>query len=259
MIRPVELAFAPMLRRALPALILIAVTAVVAGVALRSYDDPQPAATQSAVPADSSELVLVGTVTRIVDGDTIDVLLDSGTIRVRLDSIDAPERRQPWGAEATRELELQTAQRDVELSVTDQDRYDRLVATVYVAGENVNASLVRNGHAWAYRAYLNDDLLVVLEDEARREKRGLWSLPGAVAPWEWRRGERQPSEEFDDRDEFEAPGPDADRPTFQCGTKRVCGDMSSCDEAKYFLTTCGMSRLDGNGDGVPCEALCSTR
>jgi endonuclease YncB( thermonuclease family) len=228
---------------------------VAAGIALRIEDQTQPTASRPS-PTDASDLVLVGTVTRIVDGDTIDVQLDSGPIRVRLDSIDAPERRQPWGAEATRALERQTERRDVELAVTDQDRYDRLVATVYVGGENVNASLVRAGHAWAYRAYLNDAGLVALEDEARRAKRGLWSLAGAVAPWEWRRGQRQPSDEFDDRDDFEAPGPDAEKPTFECGTKRVCGDMSSCDEAKYFLHTCGLPRLDGNRDGVPCETLC---
>jgi endonuclease YncB( thermonuclease family) len=36
--------------------------------------------------------VLEGTVTRVIDGDTIDVQLQSGAIRVRLDSIEAPER-----------------------------------------------------------------------------------------------------------------------------------------------------------------------
>jgi hypothetical protein len=42
-----------------------------------------------------------------------------------------------------------------------------------------------------------------------------------------------------------------------CGTKTTCGQMSSCDEAKFYLATCGVKRLDGNGDGVPCEKLCN--
>lgn len=43
---------------------------------------------------------------------------------------------------------------------------------------------------------------------------------------------------------------------FQCGAKRYCGEMKSCAEARFFLTHCGLTRLDGNNDGVPCEALC---
>jgi hypothetical protein len=46
-----------------------------------------------------------------------------------------------------------------------------------------------------------------------------------------------------------------DKP-FSCGTKRKCGEMSSCAEARFYLEECGLTRLDGDGDGVPCEALC---
>ena len=41
-----------------------------------------------------------------------------------------------------------------------------------------------------------------------------------------------------------------------CGTKNTCSKMSSCAEAKHFLNVCGVSRLDGNKDGIPCEAIC---
>jgi hypothetical protein len=34
------------------------------------------------------------------------------------------------------------------------------------------------------------------------------------------------------------------------------GQMQSCEEAKFYLTTCGVKRLDGDGDGVPCTQLC---
>ena len=46
------------------------------------------------------------------------------------------------------------------------------------------------------------------------------------------------------------------RTTAECGSKRTCKEMSSCDEAMHYLNNCGLSRLDGDGDGVPCEALC---
>jgi deoxyribonuclease-1 len=41
-----------------------------------------------------------------------------------------------------------------------------------------------------------------------------------------------------------------------CGSKTTCGQMQSCDEAQFYLTTCGVKRLDGDGDGVPCTKLC---
>jgi hypothetical protein len=32
--------------------------------------------------------------------------------------------------------------------------------------------------------------------------------------------------------------------------------MSSCAEARFPLQSCGLTRLDGDGDGVPCETIC---
>jgi hypothetical protein len=42
----------------------------------------------------------------------------------------------------------------------------------------------------------------------------------------------------------------------QCSGKRTCGEMNSCAEANFYLEECGVSRLDGDGDGVPCESIC---
>lgn len=42
----------------------------------------------------------------------------------------------------------------------------------------------------------------------------------------------------------------------QCAGKRYCTEMGSCEEAKFYLRQCGLSKLDGDGDGVPCDALC---
>jgi Excalibur calcium-binding domain len=42
----------------------------------------------------------------------------------------------------------------------------------------------------------------------------------------------------------------------QCAGKHYCNEMIFCEEAKFYLTQCGLSRLDGDGDGVPCDALC---
>lgn len=41
-----------------------------------------------------------------------------------------------------------------------------------------------------------------------------------------------------------------------CGTKTYCREMTSCADALYHLKECGLTRLDGDGDGSPCESLC---
>lgn len=41
-----------------------------------------------------------------------------------------------------------------------------------------------------------------------------------------------------------------------CGAKSTSGPMMSGEEATFYLTQCGVKRLDGDGDGVPCASLC---
>ena len=38
--------------------------------------------------------------------------------------------------------------------------------------------------------------------------------------------------------------------------KRFCKDMTTCEEARFYLTTCGLGGLDRDKAGVPCEKLC---
>lgn len=39
-------------------------------------------------------------------------------------------------------------------------------------------------------------------------------------------------------------------------SKRTCADMHDCAEARFYLETCGLSRMDGDKDGIPCESMC---
>lgn len=154
---------------------------------------------EMAVAAETTP-VLVGRVSRVVDGDTIRVSLQTGEIVVRLDSIDAPERHQAWGDEAKGALGRKIEGQDVSVEVVSQDRYERLIGTIYLGEENINAWMVRGGHAWTYRFYASDPLLCVWEANAREDGEGLWrtSLAPQVAPWEWRRGVREGSRERTD-------------------------------------------------------------
>ena len=46
---------------------------------------------------------------------------------------------------------------------------------------------------------------------------------------------------------------------FRCDGRNMCSQMSSCQEATLFLQNCPGMKLDGNGDGVPCEQQWCTR
>jgi len=41
---------------------------------------------------------------------------------------------------------------------------------------------------------------------------------------------------------------------FQCEGKIWCSDMSSYDEAVFYLRNCPGTKIDGDGDGIPCES-----
>jgi len=41
--------------------------------------------------------------------------------------------------------------------------------------------------------------------------------------------------------------------TFQCDGRTHCSQMTSCEEAEYFLKHCPGVQMDGNNDGEPCE------
>lgn len=154
---------------------LVALVAVVlnAGCADRPTTSPGVAPTPS-VP-----------VTQVVDGDTIHVLLDGRTERVRLIGVDAPEIDHPdqpaecFGEESAsfsqRSLEGQRI--NLEFDVERRDRFDRLLAYVFLSGELFNATLVSRGFA-IERAYppnlARQEELRIAEREARRNRRGLW-------------------------------------------------------------------------------------
>ncbi|MGD9807332.1 MAG: thermonuclease family protein [Deferribacterales bacterium] len=45
-------------------------------------------------------------------------------------------------------------------------------------------------------------------------------------------------------------------PAFKCGAKTKCSQMSSCEEAYFYLQKCGLNGLDRDKDGIPCENIC---
>ncbi|MDO8359087.1 MAG: excalibur calcium-binding domain-containing protein [Devosia sp.] len=45
-------------------------------------------------------------------------------------------------------------------------------------------------------------------------------------------------------------------PSFSCSGKHTCGQMTSCEEAQFYLRQCGVASLDRDHDGRACNALC---
>jgi len=115
-------------------------------------------------------------VNKTVDGDTIEL---EGGQRVRFLEVNTPEKGMKWYAEAKELTNMSTFDGVyLERDVTDEDKYDRLLRYVFTKDSFVNAELVRAGFATVFIVG-NDtkyaDLMKCLEDEAKANKRGLWS------------------------------------------------------------------------------------
>lgn len=141
-------------------------------------------------PASGEDLLLLGRVEHVADGDTLTLAADRGRLRVRLFQIDAPEHGQPGSVEARRALADKVDGKYVRVLVETVDDYGRVVGTVRLGERDMNRELVREGHAWAYRDYLEDRSLLADEAAAREAGHGLWALPDPMPPWEWRQTER---------------------------------------------------------------------
>ena len=116
-------------------------------------------------------------VTRVIDGDTIEI---EGGYHVRYIGIDAPEKGEPYYLEATEANRSLVGSKKVRLEkdVEDEDKYGRLLRYVWVGDKMVNAELVRLGYAYSH--YYPPNLkyqphFLQLEKEAREQGRGLWS------------------------------------------------------------------------------------
>lgn len=137
-----------------------------------------------------------GMVKTVYDGDTL-VLVGPGVgrLKVRLYGIDAPETRkpdspgQPYSGQSRRVLMYKVLGREITAELMDHDQYGRAVAVVRLGGRDINAEMLAEGQAWAYRRYLNGeyaDNYPRLEEQARRLHRGLWRDANPQPPWEFK-------------------------------------------------------------------------
>lgn len=140
---------------------------------------------------------LRGMVKSVYDGDTVAVVGKGiGRVKVRLYGIDAPETRkpdrlgQPFGDQSKRVLMYKLLGREITADVVETDSYGRVVAVIRLSGRDINAEMVAEGMAWAYRYHLQGpyaSTYIRLEEQARLQRRGLWRDTSPRPPWEFRR------------------------------------------------------------------------
>lgn len=133
-------------------------------------------------------------VIRVHDGDTFRCLDGKRKEhKIRLINIDAPEKTQQYGEDATSYLKSRILKKDITVQVSSKDKYRRELALIFVNGTNINKEMVATGNAWAFRKYLPEHdrkEYINLESGARSAKRGLWKYQNPVEPSEYRKAHR---------------------------------------------------------------------
>ncbi|MFC4403279.1 thermonuclease family protein [Gracilibacillus xinjiangensis] len=235
---------------------------------------------KSTSESDNEELITT-TVTRVVDGDTLEVNYNGTTEDVRLLLVDTPETVhpnkpvEPFGPEASQFVKdtVQGKEVQLKLGIEERDKYDRLLAYVYIGDTTLQEMLLEEG--LAATAYLYNDLTMLEEFHAAQQTAidagiGVWSIPGYATVdqengFQYEEPEPEPAPEPEPVPEPEPqPEPEVTTPSSNlkydpAGPDRDCGDFSTQSEAQAFMEASGASdphRLDGNdNDGLACESL----
>lgn len=124
-------------------------------------------------------------VTKVFDGDTVQVQGEDLEFRIRMVAIDAPEtggykrKGQPYSQQAKKVLQQLVQGKNVRLKQYGTGGYNRILAEIFSQGRNINLTMVRQGLAEVYRGRLPKTLdsgpYKKSEADARRRRAGIWS------------------------------------------------------------------------------------
>lgn len=193
-------------------------------------------------------------VVKVIDGDTIDIDYEGEKQRIRLIGIDAPESTttrygytECFGSEARTYLWslLDGESVSVEFDSTQDrfDKYGRMLAYIVLQWANINEQMILQGYAREYTyniPYMYQTRFKQAQSDAQRTKR--WLRATDTCQWERRSVTAQT---IIDQDTSSG-----------CPTEAYCSELTTCEQAHYYLEICHLTRLDSDGDGIPCEALC---
>lgn len=132
---------------------------------------------------------ITGKVVGVSDGDTITVLdeADHGRFRIRLHGIDCPEKNQDFGNVAKSYLSSLIFGKIVKVRYKEIDRYGRIVGLVLLDGTDINLKMLEAGLAWHYKRYDGNPEYAEAENQARKNRIGLWQQPNPIPPWNFRK------------------------------------------------------------------------
>lgn len=133
-------------------------------------------------------LELIGKVVKVSDGDTVTILTSDKTQhKIRLNDIDAPEKKQAFGNKSKDNLAKYIAGKTVTVQYQKKDKYKRILGTIYYNNTDINLQQVKDGYAWVYKKYSNNQTYYKAEKVARDKRVGLWIDKNPLEPWEFRK------------------------------------------------------------------------
>jgi len=258
---------------------------------------PEPSSTPTPTPAPLltatavSQVGEIATVTRVVDGDTIEVEMNGLVHDVRYIGVNTPESDQTCGSEATAAnvalVEGQTVMMVKDVSEVDQ--YGRLLRYVYVGDTFVNAELVAQGFAEAVQYppdvahaddFANLEMLAEANDlgchptgvfeaiaaGAASAPEAATSAPASTVAAPTQAPvptQPQPVEPTSAPPPTELPAPtsapaavcDCSGNVYNCENFNTQGGAQACFGYCWTVRGYDVHRLDGDNDGIACEAL----
>lgn len=260
--------------------------------------DERPTSTPSDVPASSTDQVSPSTssqlantqliptdqkknlakVTRVIDGDTLDVEIAGQRERIRLIGMDTPESVDTrktvecFALEASNKLSKLVGGKEITVTPDplqgDRDKYNRLLRYAFLPdGTHVNRQMISEGYAHEYTydvPYQYQTEFKRAEQEAQNAKRGLWAddaCGGDTTSPDQQNAPKSPSESSTMGQETPQGAPLTT--ACDCSSNRYnCSDFKTHAEAQAVYNCCkqkvgiDVHRLDGtDNDGLACETL----
>lgn len=194
-----------------------------------------------------------GRVTRVIDGDTVEI---EGLGTVRLIGVDTPERGEECFDEATAYLRGRVGGQTVRYRPQREreDRYDRQLLHIFRGGELINLDIAQAG--WGEKLTIQPNSryasrIAQAERDARAAPRGRWAGCEEAPEEPERKPQREPDPE--PQPDPEPSGGDCD-PGYS-GCVPVFPPDVNCPDVDGPVTVTGSDPhgLDRDGDGVACE------
>ncbi len=204
------------------------------------------------------------------DGDNITIEIDWVSKDLRLLWVDYPEQQYSsylyeqcyWPQTLSyyqNNLQWKDVYIEYDASQWKGDDKWRLMWYVFLSGENWNLQMIEKWYLREYTfstTYKYQDVFKKAEKSSMQSKSWFWNNPICVdlininnMTWFFFTGELMTWSQSTDTEVLSWNN-------YTCWQKNSCGEMDSCEEAQYYLNTCGEKKLDNDGDWKPCETLC---